>query len=146
LGAKLYAFGLAAALAATGGILLAFQTSTVTFEPRFDVFGSISMVVYAVIGGVGAALGGVVGASLAPGAVRAFPFPRLRNNPDGPLPLFGRLLLIVVLLQDANGLVSLYRRLALRLHRWPIRGPTLSLSQNEQVRPPPATLEPQEIT
>src|SRR5262249_25420479 len=78
--------------------------------------------------------------------VGAYVFSRLGNNLDDLFRLFGGLLLIVVLLQDANGLVSLYRRLALRLHRWPIRGPTLSLSQNEQVRPPPATLELPEIT
>src|SRR6185369_4927136 len=41
-GAKLYAFGLGAALAGLGGILLAFETPTVTFSPTFDVFGSIS--------------------------------------------------------------------------------------------------------
>ncbi len=50
-GAKLYAFGLAAAIAGLGGILLAFRTRSVLFTP-FNLFNSIQVVVQAVIGGV----------------------------------------------------------------------------------------------
>ncbi len=145
-GAKLYAFGLAAALAATGGILLAFQTPTVTFYPTFDVFGSISMVVYAVIGGVGAALGAVAGAPLAPGTLGAYLVSHFGANLDDLFRLFGGLLLVAVLLQDSNGLVSLYRKLALRRRRQPIRGSTSSLSDDVLLPPPPATLTLTELT
>jgi sulfate-transporting ATPase len=67
-GAKLYAFGLASAIAATAGVLLGFQNPSVQFA-NFDVFGSINAVLYAVIGGVGWASGALVGAVQVPGGV-----------------------------------------------------------------------------
>ena len=143
--AKLYAFGLSAALAAMGGILIAFQTPTVTFYPTFDVFGSLSVVVYAVIGGVGAALGAVAGAFLAPGSVGAYLVTYFGDDLDNLFRLFGGLLLIVVLLQDSDGLVSLYRKQVLRLAtrlrpQWqPTRSPLPTPSEG-RARPTPATL------
>ena len=150
-GAKIYAFGLSAALAATGGILLAFQTPTVTFSPTFDVFGSISMVVYAVIGGVGAALGAVVGAGLAPGAAGAYLLSFLGDDLSDVLTLFSGLLLVIVLLTDPNGLVSYYRARALRLSRWlgPRRQPLPRMARRVGgacVRAAPATLALHELT
>jgi len=64
MGAKLYAFGVSAALAAVGGVLIGFQYANVDFT-QFDVLTSVQSVVLAVIGGVGfisgAAFGGGVG-------------------------------------------------------------------------------------
>ena len=145
-GAKLYAFGLAAALAAAGGILIAFQTPTVTFSPTFDVFESIWVVLYAVIGGIGAALGAVAGAGVAPGTVGATAFSLLGGTIDQLFRLFGGLLLIVVLLQDPDGLVSFYRKLVLRYaarlrpRRKPTRHSSGALPDGQRVRPAPATL------
>ena len=140
-GAKLYAFGLGAALAALGGILIAFETPTVTFTPTFDVFGSISAVVYAVIGGVGAALGAAVGAAFAPGTVGAKLFSLLGDDVDDLFRLFGGLLLLVVLLQAPDGLVMLYRKLVLRLAsrlrpQWQlVRRPSPALSDGSACPP-----------
>ena len=151
-GAKLYAFGLAAALAATGGIMLAFRTPTVTFYPTFDVFGSISVVVYAVIGGIGAALGAVAGAGLAPGTVGAYLVGHFGADLDDLFRLFGGLLLVVVLLQDSDGLVFLYRKLVLRLlartrpQRQPLPASTPELTDAVRVRAAPATLVLEELT
>jgi ABC-type branched-subunit amino acid transport system ATPase component/branched-subunit amino acid ABC-type transport system permease component len=64
--AKLYAFGMAAALAAVGGVLIAFRRPNVTFFPAFSVFESIFAIVYAVIGGIGFVVGAFLGAALAP--------------------------------------------------------------------------------
>jgi sulfate-transporting ATPase len=145
-GAKLYAFGLGAALAALGGILIAFETPTVTFTPTFDVFGSISAVIYAVIGGVGAALGAVLGAGIAPGTVGAKLVSLLGSDVDDLFRLFGGLLLLAVLLQAPDGLVMLYRKLVLRLaarlrpHWQLVRRPLPALSEGAHVRPVPATL------
>jgi ABC-type branched-subunit amino acid transport system ATPase component/branched-subunit amino acid ABC-type transport system permease component len=145
-GAKLYAFGLGSALAAVGGILLAFETPTVIFSPTFDVFGSISAVVYAVIGGVGAALGALVGAVLAPGSVGAKLSSLLGDDVDELFRLFGGLLLLAVLLQAPDGLVLFYRKLVLgvaaRLRpQWqPVRRSSVGLAEDEHVRPAPATL------
>jgi ABC-type branched-subunit amino acid transport system ATPase component/ABC-type branched-subunit amino acid transport system permease subunit len=68
-GAKLYAFGLGAALAAIGGILICFQQQRAVFFPTFTSLQSIFAVVYAVIGGVGFILGAVIGAVAAPTGV-----------------------------------------------------------------------------
>ena len=145
-GAKLYAFGLSAALAALGGILIAFRSPNVTFYPTFDVFASIMVVLYAVIGGVGAALGAVTGAPIAPGTVGAKVFSLLGHKIDDLFRLFGGLLLIAVLLRDPDGLVFIYRRQALRLAaRWrspPARTKRLAalLSDKQHVQCAPATL------
>ncbi len=59
--AKLYAFGLSAALAAVGGMLIGFRRPNVTFFPTFSIFESIFVVIYAVIGGIGFIVGALVG-------------------------------------------------------------------------------------
>jgi ABC-type branched-subunit amino acid transport system ATPase component/branched-subunit amino acid ABC-type transport system permease component len=145
-GAKLYAFGLAAALAAAGGILIAFQTPTVTFSPTFDVVESIWVVLYAVIGGIGAALGAVTGAFVAPGTVGATAFSLLGGTLDRLFRLFGGLLLVAVLLQDPDGLVSFYRKLVLRYtprmrpRRQRADRPRPDLPGGQRLRRAPATL------
>jgi len=65
-GAKLYAFGLAAGLAAVGGILICFQQQRAVLLPTFASLQSIFIVVYAVIGGIGFVPGAVIGALVAP--------------------------------------------------------------------------------
>jgi ABC-type branched-subunit amino acid transport system ATPase component/branched-subunit amino acid ABC-type transport system permease component len=145
-GAKLYAFGLGSALAALGGILLAFETPTAIFSPTFDVFGSISAVVYAVIGSVGAALGALGGAVLAPGSVGAKLSSLLGNDVDDLFRLFGGLLLLAVLLQAPDGLVLFYRKLVLRLvarHRpqWqPVSRSSVGFAEEAHAQPASATM------
>ena len=67
-GAKLYAFALGAGIAALGGIVLAFRQTSVAFS-AFNVLGSISLVQYAVLGGLGWVAGAALGALVAPGAL-----------------------------------------------------------------------------
>ena len=76
-GAKLYAFAVAAAIAGLGGILLAFRTTSINYS-EFTSFTSITMVAYAMIGGIGYLFGPVIGATLAPGAFSE----RLLNSID----------------------------------------------------------------
>lgn len=66
-GAKLYAFGLSAGIAALGGILIILRQPVAVFLPAFIVFQSIFVVVYAVLGGVGFIFGALVGGAFAPG-------------------------------------------------------------------------------
>ena len=66
-GAKLYAFAVGAAIAGLGGILLAFRTTSINYS-EFTCFTSITMVGYAMIGGIGYLFGPVIGATLAAGA------------------------------------------------------------------------------
>ena len=48
-GAKLYAFGLSAAIAGIGGVLIIFRRPTAVFLPTFSIFESIFVVIYAFI-------------------------------------------------------------------------------------------------
>jgi ABC-type branched-subunit amino acid transport system ATPase component/branched-subunit amino acid ABC-type transport system permease component len=69
-GAKLYAFALSAALAALGGILLAFRLVNIDFT-SFDNFTSIVVVGLTLIGGLGYLMGPIIGATLAEGGFNA---------------------------------------------------------------------------
>lgn len=66
-GAKLYAFGLSAGIAALGGVLLAFRLETIDYS-TFTSFTSILLVGLALIGGLGYLFGAMLGATLAAGA------------------------------------------------------------------------------
>jgi sulfate-transporting ATPase len=104
-GAKLYAFAVAAAIAGLGGILLAFRTTSINFA-EFSSFNSITMVAYAMIGGIGYLFGPVIGATLAPGAFSE----RLLNSIDSGIgkyiPLIGGVSLVVLVLVNQNGIVK----------------------------------------
>jgi sulfate-transporting ATPase len=104
-GAKLYAFAVGAAIAGLGGILLAFRTTSINFA-EFTSFNSITMVAYAMIGGIGYLFGPVIGATLAPGAFSE----RLLNEIDSGIgkyiPLIGGVSLILLVLVNQNGVVK----------------------------------------
>ena len=65
--AKVYAFALASAIAAVGGVLIVLRQPVAVFFPTFSVFESIFVVVYAVIGGIGFVLGAAIAGLAAPG-------------------------------------------------------------------------------
>lgn len=67
---KLYAFAVGAAVACVAGVAIGFRTPNVLFQ-QFDVFGSITALEYAVVGGIGWIGGAVIGATLAAGGVIA---------------------------------------------------------------------------
>ena len=108
-GAKLYAFGLSAAIAAVGGILLGFRRPNVTFFPTFSIFESIFVVVYAVIGGIGFVVGAALGASLAPAAILPVAGGSVFST-DTVRVVLG-IVLVLVLITIPNGLASLSTRL-----------------------------------
>jgi sulfate-transporting ATPase len=83
-GVKLYAFGLAAAIAGIGGVVLAFRTTTVAYSD-FVPLASILSAAYAVIGGIGFVLGPPFGAQLVQGGFGTWLL--------GAFPWFGLLLL-----------------------------------------------------
>ncbi|MDW3215537.1 MAG: branched-chain amino acid ABC transporter permease/ATP-binding protein [Ilumatobacteraceae bacterium] len=66
--AKLFAFAFAAAIAALGGILLAFRLSSISYQ-SFTNFTSVTYVGLALVGGVGHLLGAFVGALMATAGV-----------------------------------------------------------------------------
>ncbi|WFR72227.1 hypothetical protein P9209_28010 [Prescottella defluvii] len=112
---KLYAFALAAGLAAVAGILLGLRNIAVTYF-EFNVFASINAVVQAVTGGLGFVIGAVVGALLAPGALLS----RLVESgaATGVIStLIGGVVLIVILLTNQNGVADMLSRLRAALRR-----------------------------
>jgi ABC-type branched-subunit amino acid transport system ATPase component/ABC-type branched-subunit amino acid transport system permease subunit len=62
-GAKLYAFSVAAALASASGVLIAFRNTQVTFD-GYNVFAGINLILTTVLGGIGYVLGAPVGGSV----------------------------------------------------------------------------------
>ena len=65
-GVKLYAFGFGAAIAAIGGVILTFRTTTVAYSD-YTPLASILAVAYTVIGGIGFVLGAPFGSQLVQG-------------------------------------------------------------------------------
>lgn len=109
--AKLYAFALAAGIAGISGILLAFQSYYVNYD-GFDPLTSITTVGLAVVGGVGFVIGPLIGATLAPGG---FPGGLIANHFGDYsqwLTLAGGIILLVLLLQEPNGMAKAYSRAA----------------------------------
>ncbi len=104
-GAKLYAFALSAAIAGLGGVLLAFRSTSITYT-TFDAFTSITMVAYAMIGGIGFLFGPVLGATLAPGAFGAQLLDELGSGVGKYIPLIGGVSLMVLLLLNQNGVAK----------------------------------------
>ncbi len=66
--AKLFAFAFSAAIAALGGILLAFRLSSISYQ-SFDNFTSVTYVGLTLVGGVGHLLGAFVGGTMATAAL-----------------------------------------------------------------------------
>ncbi|HTN81796.1 MAG TPA: ATP-binding cassette domain-containing protein [Acidimicrobiales bacterium] len=120
-GAKLYAFGLGAGIAAVGGVLIGFRRPSVVFYPTFSVFQSILVVLYAVIGGIGFVAGALIGAALAPGAMVPYLFGGLLDSAQAVQLTLG-VLVFVVLLLAPNGIASL----ATKVRIWAQRGDALT--------------------
>ena len=104
-GAKLYAFALASTIAGLGGILFAFKDRTLNFEGSYSPFGSINVVVLAVIGGIAYVLGPVMGMQLAVGGIGALISTRL-NFDDNWIVLVGGLILLVQVILVPDGMAS----------------------------------------
>jgi sulfate-transporting ATPase len=144
-GAKLYAFAVAAAIAAVGGVLIAFRRPTVVFYPTFSVFESILVVLYAVIGGIGFVLGALLGAALAPGALVPTAFGDLLDN-DRVVQLLLGVVVIAILLWLPNGLASVDPRRLPVLGALLRRAPGVAVA-GARIRPEiaPRTLEARDV-
>ena len=112
-GAKLYAFGLSAGIAAVGGLLIVFRRPIAVFLPAFSVFQSILAVVYVVVGGVGFVLGPVITATTSPGGFFIVLFQPVIDflNDDATVQLIIGASLLVVLWLNPNGVAAFYVRL-----------------------------------
>jgi len=154
-GAKLYAFGLSAALAALGGILLAFRQFSLDY-PSFNSFTSIITVGLTLIGGLGYLLGPVVGATLVEGGFNAQVLDAIFGDVGRYISLIGGVSIILLVLANQDGVVSetigqirwLKGKLGARLprlgRRAPAAAPTLPEGRSERV--PARTLEVRDLT
>ena len=115
--AKVYAFGVAAAIAALGGVLLSLRQANVQFG-QYNVFGSVLLIQYAVVGGVAWVSGTVAAALGAPGALGALLFEKL--VPEGTdivswLAVLSALGAVIVLRRAPDGVAALWARLVRRV-------------------------------
>ena len=147
-GVKMYAFGVAAAIAALGGVLLGFQFETVSYA-QFGPFNSVLALGYGVIGGVGFIGGAMQGSLLAPGGIGAWIFSTLGTGVAAYLSLIGGVGMLFMLLQNPNGLQAQTLRSWRRItHRWARRAPataSLPIAGEESARVPQATLAVRDV-
>jgi sulfate-transporting ATPase len=140
-GAKLYAFGLAAAIAALGGILLSFRQEAIAYG-NFTPFMSIQVVVFAVIGGIGFVLGPLFGSTLAVGGVGTY-FIGEFDIPSTWLEIAGGVILLFMLLRHPDGLADDAAKMGALRDRLLRR--TVPVPVPEPVGPEPVAAEPAAI-
>jgi ABC-type branched-subunit amino acid transport system ATPase component/ABC-type branched-subunit amino acid transport system permease subunit len=128
-GVKLFAFGVASVIAAVGGVLLAFQSSIITYE-RFDVFASINVVAYGVIGGVGFVIGAAMSAPNAIGGLGTRLMEDILSLGDWDA-LVGGVLLLLIIVTHQDGVAEVV------VHNMHGLFKKLRLARDE---PPPAPL------
>jgi ABC-type branched-subunit amino acid transport system ATPase component/branched-subunit amino acid ABC-type transport system permease component len=95
---KLYAFGLAAAIAALGGILISFSSDNIVYG-GFVSFQSITAMSQALIGGIGFVIGPLIGSMFVPGSLGA----KVLAWPAEWLPFIAGGVLILILLIHPDG-------------------------------------------
>ena len=98
---KLYAFVIGGALAALGGVLLAYQNSFAVFS-GYDVLGNIYAVALGVVGGIGSVLGALVGGAAAPDGILAQAFSSLGDVAQW-IRLFGGLAVVLTAMFMPDG-------------------------------------------
>jgi sulfate-transporting ATPase len=144
-GAKVYAFAVAAAIASLGGALLSLRQPNVQLSV-YNVVGSVLLIQYAVVGGLAWVAGVVIGAAGAPTSIGNVIFADI--VPEGTdivswLAVLSGVSAVLVLRQAPDGVASLWSRAADRITA-PVRTPR---RRAEEVPAParprraPATLE-----
>jgi ABC-type branched-subunit amino acid transport system ATPase component/ABC-type branched-subunit amino acid transport system permease subunit len=149
-GAKVYAFAVAAAIAALGGALLSLRQPNVQLSV-YSVVGSVLLIQYAVVGGLAWVAGVVIGAAGAPTSISNVIFADI--VPEGTdivswLAVLSGVGAVTVLRQAPDGVASLWSRAAGRITA-PFRIPR---RRAEEVPAParprraPATLEMTDVS
>ncbi|MFJ9150767.1 ATP-binding cassette domain-containing protein [Streptomyces sp. NPDC102270] len=103
--AKLYAFGLSAAIAALAGVLTGFRSTSVVLSD-FASFNSITALGLAVIGGVGFLVGPLFGATFAAGTVGARFGDLVLPGLSDWMPLIGGIILVLTLVGNQDGIAK----------------------------------------
>ena len=103
--AKLAAFGLSAAIAALGGIVLAFRLSSVSYT-SYNNFTSVTYVGLTLVGGLGYLMGPVLGATLAPAALGQQILETLWDGVGKYIQLIGGLSILALVLLNQDGVAA----------------------------------------
>ncbi|UGS36960.1 branched-chain amino acid ABC transporter permease/ATP-binding protein [Capillimicrobium parvum] len=105
-GAKLYAFGVSAGIAAVGGILLVFRLSSIDYK-LFTNFTSITDVGLALLGGIGYLIGPVIGATLTAGGLNQQILTSIFSDSVGKyIDLIGGVSILIIVLLNQNGIAK----------------------------------------
>ena len=112
-GAKMYAFALATAIAALGGIVLAFRNTQIIFED-YQPLDSILLALAVFIGGIGFVVGSVLGATFVVGSIV---YVILENffEVGAWVHLIGGILVILTVINEPDGVVGQFARLRAKL-------------------------------
>ncbi len=102
--AKLYAFGLGAAIAGLGGVLLGFQNYAIVYT-NFDALSSVNLVSEATIGGIGHVPGSLVGSGFATGGVGSYILDHFASL-DEWLEFIGGVAVLLTLLMNPEGVAG----------------------------------------
>jgi ABC-type branched-subunit amino acid transport system ATPase component/ABC-type branched-subunit amino acid transport system permease subunit len=103
--AKLFAFSFASAIAALGGILLAFRLSSISYG-SFTNFTSITYVGLALVGGVGHLLGAFIGATLAPAGFSQEVFESTWGGVGEYIQLISGIAILLTVLANPDGVAA----------------------------------------
>ncbi|MEQ8438512.1 MAG: branched-chain amino acid ABC transporter permease/ATP-binding protein [Ilumatobacter fluminis] len=103
--AKLFAFAFASAIAALGGILLAFRLTSISYQ-SFTNFTSITYVGLALLGGVGYLLGPFVGGMMSTAGFNQEVLESTWNDPGAYLQLITGIAILLVVLYNPDGVVA----------------------------------------
>jgi ABC-type branched-subunit amino acid transport system ATPase component/ABC-type branched-subunit amino acid transport system permease subunit len=149
--AKLYAFAVAAGIAAVGGILLVFRLTTIDYT-QFTNFTSITDVGLTLVGGLGYLAGPVIGATLTSGGINQQILTSIFSTSVGKyIDLIGGLSIIALVLLNQNGIA---REQAAQIRALRTKIPWLrpreaaahEIPDREVVPVPPKTLEVGDLT
>ncbi len=153
--AKLFAFSLSSAIAALGGILLAFRLSSISYQ-SFNNFTSITYVGLTLVGGVGHLLGAFVAGTM---ATAGFNQEVLESNWDGVgrwIQLISGVSILLMVLAYKDGVAAEWVkmfRFVKKLRKWgqsyaidlaDVSGP--DAQTDEQAKVPPRTLAIEDLT
>ena len=113
--AKTAAFVVAAGIASLGGVLMAFQNSSVTYD-EFALLSSLNLVIFTIIGGVGFVVGPIIGALISPSGLVNYFF-HSHDSVKRWLTVFGGIGLILTLIFNPDGQAEQFSRILNRRGR-----------------------------
>jgi sulfate-transporting ATPase len=112
-GGKVYAFAVGSAIAALGGILLAFRNPFLDFD-SFNAINSINFLAFGVIGGIGYVTGPLFGQMFSSGGVGSL-FNNLFHSIDLWLPLIAGFVVIIIIVFHPDGQIPVFEKMGKRV-------------------------------